>query len=168
MPDKLTNSEIVKALEKWIKNYDGSYVNFKTLGNALDLINRLQAENKRLSTLAELGEIRANDYRVMRDRALKVKAENERLKLELADTKRDLQIVLDNSISAKLPHCVLCGKGAILTKSLKEYDELISDISAEAYKEFAERVKIRFAGTISCNYEAIKQAVDNLLKEMCG
>lgn len=44
----MTDSEIVKALEEWIKNYDGSYVNFKMLGNALDLINRLQAENERL------------------------------------------------------------------------------------------------------------------------
>ena len=35
-------------MEDWIKNYDGSYVNFKTLGNVLDLINRLQAENERL------------------------------------------------------------------------------------------------------------------------
>lgn len=45
MPDnKLTDNEIVKALEDWIKNYDGSYVNFKTLGNTLDLINRQKAE----------------------------------------------------------------------------------------------------------------------------
>lgn len=49
MPDKKpTDSEIVKALEDWIKNYDGSCVNFKTLGNTLDLINRLQAENEGL------------------------------------------------------------------------------------------------------------------------
>lgn len=49
------------------------------MANALDLINRLQEENKRLSTLAELGNKRADDYRVMRDRALKAEAENERL-----------------------------------------------------------------------------------------
>ena len=48
MPNNLTDNEIKKALEDWIKNYDGSYVNFKTLGNALDLINRLEAENESL------------------------------------------------------------------------------------------------------------------------
>ena len=47
--------------------------------NAAELIERQAAEIKRLSTLAELGNTRANDYRVMRDRALKAEAENERL-----------------------------------------------------------------------------------------
>ena len=42
----------------------------------------LKAENERLTTLAELGNMRANDYRVMRDRALKAEAENERLSRE--------------------------------------------------------------------------------------
>ena len=49
---KTNDNEIIKALEDWIKNYDGSYVNFKTLGNALDLINRLQKENEILQTNA--------------------------------------------------------------------------------------------------------------------
>lgn len=50
MPNKISDNDIKKALEDWIKNYDGSYVNFKTLGNALELINRLEAENERLET----------------------------------------------------------------------------------------------------------------------
>ncbi|MBQ7800299.1 MAG: hypothetical protein IJ370_07375 [Oscillospiraceae bacterium] len=44
----------------------------------------------------------------------------------------------------------------------------ILDIKAEAVKEFAERLKIRFAGTISCNAGAIYNAADKILKEMVG
>ena len=41
----------------------------------LDLINRQKAEIERLTTLAELGNIRANGYRAMRDKAKNAKAE---------------------------------------------------------------------------------------------
>lgn len=48
--NKVKDNEIIKALEDWIKYYDdGSYAHFKTLENALDLINRLQAQNKDLA-----------------------------------------------------------------------------------------------------------------------
>ena len=42
----MTDKEIKKALEDWIKYYDGdcSYAHFKTLENALDLINRQKTE----------------------------------------------------------------------------------------------------------------------------
>jgi hypothetical protein len=74
--------------------------------DALDLINRQKAEiealdflikesNKlverqdktidRLKTLAELGNMRANDYRVMRDRALKAESEVKTLREEKAE-----------------------------------------------------------------------------------
>ena len=51
MPDKLTDSEIVKALERLIElTSKDMLISNKgvTYGNVLDLINRLQAENKRL------------------------------------------------------------------------------------------------------------------------
>ena len=95
MSNKLTDSEIVKALEcisGKAKDWDCDKCPFDcaictsfVAEKSLDLINRLQAENKRLSTLAKLGNTRANDYRVMRDRALKAEAENERLKNALTD-----------------------------------------------------------------------------------
>lgn len=63
MPDKLTDREIVKALEEWRKEIVADYQrlqlldapmdcfeshvdNIRVLSNALDLINRLQAENE--------------------------------------------------------------------------------------------------------------------------
>ena len=52
-------------------------IEFKAMRGAA---NSYKAENKKLSTLAKLGNMRANDYRVMRDRALKAEKEIERLK----------------------------------------------------------------------------------------
>jgi uncharacterized protein (DUF2225 family) len=36
----------------------------------------------------------------------------------------------------------------------------------EAIKEFAERLKLRFRNTVSCNYGAIHEAVNRIVKEM--
>lgn len=110
---------------------------------ALDLINRLQTENKRLSTLAELGNKRADDYRVMRDRALKAEKEVERLAANEAEISKRLDVVLPQ---------------------LKEIDNRINTIKAEAYKEFAERLKRRFLN----KNEVINNTIDNLLKELVG
>ena len=110
MPDKkLTDAEIKKALECCMKLTpdcdDCPYWGVRDFGNcfdfagqdALDLINCLQAENKRLSTLAELGNTRANDYRVMRDRALKAEAEKERLSHNL----EAMAVTMSNSARAE-------------------------------------------------------------------
>ena len=48
--------------------------------DARDIIIQQREEIKRLTTLAELGNMRANDYRVMRDRALNAEKEVERLR----------------------------------------------------------------------------------------
>ncbi len=105
MDKKLTDSEIVKDLKEILEIMltMGDLQKAATIRNSFDLINRLQSKNKnlqernvilrgavdhlrknnkRLSTLAELGKTRANDYRVMRDRALKAEKEVERLETE--------------------------------------------------------------------------------------
>ena len=107
-------------------------------------ISRLKAEVERLSTLAELGNTRANDYRVMRDRALKAESENERLKNHIQE-------------------------GIDLAKQIPEMMELVK---AEAYKEFAERAKEELYDWVgadnSIRYPRIKRVLDNLLKELVG
>lgn len=128
MPDKMTDNEIKKAFEEHYKQVDKGYSTHLEYGgkgdeheekyiymlcDTLDLINRLKAENERLSTLAKLGNTRANDYRVMRDRALKAEAENERLNNAIDE--QDIEI-------------------ASLWKRIEE-------AKTEAYKEFAERLK---------------------------
>lgn len=130
MPDKLTDKEIVKALEDWIKNYDGSYVNFKTLGNVFDLINRLQAENERLKKTKYIFanvDYCADDL----DKALK---ENEELKSAI--------------------------------NGFRGYED---KIKAEAYKEFAERLKEKAHKCFMGADKAVTISnIDNLLKELVG
>ena len=41
--------QIIKALECWIKNFDGKLLNFKNLCDALALIKELQAHNENLA-----------------------------------------------------------------------------------------------------------------------
>lgn len=48
---ELNREQVVKALEKWMKNYDGKVTNFVTLGNAIGLIEELVKENERLQDL---------------------------------------------------------------------------------------------------------------------
>jgi len=55
---------------------------YKVMANALALLKKYQAENaekdaeiERLTTLAELGKMRANDYRAMREKAKNARAE---------------------------------------------------------------------------------------------
>ena len=148
MPNKPTDSEIVKALECCIDvnganchecPYDEccSYPKSTMLEDALDLINRLQAENDRkdkifidlLKTSSERADIISG-----------LKAENERLKKGWkADAIR----------------------------------WIIADAKAEAYKEFAEKLKeiaiSRYDAFDEQEYPSVKLTdLDNLLKELVG
>ena len=93
---------------------------------------------------------------------------------------RDVETEPSN-ITEKYPHCVLCSNGAILTKSLEEYDKLIADISTEAVKEFAELLHCHCENRINnpinqkiqpltwaAAYEEFEGVIDNLVKEMVG
>lgn len=55
--------------------------------DAATALSTLQDENESLRVLSELGNMRAKDYRVMRDRAVKAEAENEKLRAELEQVK---------------------------------------------------------------------------------
>lgn len=117
--NKLTDEEIIKALE-CCSNY-----------NDCDKCNFEPKDNKK-KTIGCCLEIMKNAI----DLITRQQAEIERLK-------RELNLVCENSITVRLPHCVLCGNNvAVLTQDLKGYDEFIADVSAEAVKEFAERLKI--------------------------
>lgn len=130
---------------------------------AYDEIDRLQTENENLKVKLQS----------MRGAANSLKMHYEEAQAEVERLKRELDLVIENSISARYPHCVLCDNGAILTKSLEEYDELIADISAEAYKEFAERLKTEYAKGMNWfkkkeSYYVDVGDIDNLLKELVG
>ena len=176
MPDKkLTDNEIIKALECCSKPVGENCqecplhltdcLSVDIDGLALDLINRLQAENEKwqggyMTQKQEIANLEI-ELKAMQGAANSYKAANERLKAEN-------KLLIENDVSNKYPNCVLVEKGRIYTRTLEDYDELIGDISAEAYKEFAERLKLRFSGTLSCSGGVIARAVDNLLKELVG
>ena len=43
---ELNRERLVKALNYWVKNFDGNVTDFKTLCEAISLINKLTTENK--------------------------------------------------------------------------------------------------------------------------
>ncbi len=94
-------------------------------------IKHQQMENKRLEKEVNLVSIQFQD---LQERYEEKQAEIERLENEV-------KLLTQNSITEKFPHCVLCGNGAIITKSLEDYDKIITDISSEAVKEFANMLK---------------------------
>ena len=140
---KYTNEDIISSLkviattgncdECKIRNCKWGTCNCEqiTANAALDFITRQQAELDNLKV----------ENQSLRSAANSLKMHYEEEQAEIERLKRELDLVIENSISARYPHCVLCGNGAILTKSLEEYDELIADISAEAYKECLAKVK---------------------------
>ena len=169
MPDKLTDEQIKKAFEWCTKadcvNCPHIYLNcrFDMARKALDLINRLQAENERLKeekeTLKSL--LNSNQERYFkisnlchkyRNKLKTVKAENERLRNTIDD-------MLDRE--------------PILVERSEKYAK------AEAYKEFAELLHCHCEGIINqphnenvrpiswkVAYEEFDEKIDNLLKEL--
>ena len=49
---ELNREQIIKALECWVKNFDGKVTDFKTLCEAIVLIKELTEENERLRDTA--------------------------------------------------------------------------------------------------------------------
>lgn len=181
MPDKkLTDSEItIKALKEILDVMlcEGDLQRTSTINHAIDLINRLQAklekcekvehfadktiatlqaENKRLSTLAELGNKRANDYRVMRDRALKAEAEIERLEAECDKQYEIAEATIRAEIADGGTSCHWCED--IIKKNAK----------SEAYKEFAEKLAEKAKTEFPKLQVVTVKDINSLLKELVG
>lgn len=97
----MESNDIKKALEDWIKNYDGSYVNFKILGNALDLITQQQAENENLKVENQSLRSAANSFKMHYEEA---QAEIERLQ-QIVEDKGGL-ILIDNAKSEAYKECI--------------------------------------------------------------
>ena len=85
-----------------------------------------------------------------------------RQKVEIESLKREIP-------NRKYATCVKVRNGMIYTKTLDDYDWLIGDISAEAIKEFAERLKETFPqDDFLRSTKRISEDIDNLVKEMVG
>jgi hypothetical protein len=147
MPDKLTDNEIIKALEEWLneirKSYQTSidlgYENISTdtekymilMRETLDLINRLQAKNLNLTS----------DLTSLQNDLTSLQAENERLNFLLDDAYEN-------------------NRGLV---------ELLERAKAEAYKDCIEKVKALFPSyNEPYQYWEIHEGADNLLNELVG
>ena len=141
MPDKLTDSEIVKALRRWLEEIrkarqaylekvnEEHYPSMRyeyLLSDTIHEINRLQAENQRLM----------NQTTTYITSISELTNEVERLRAD-----RESAMLLAADIIAA-------------DKTLK----------AEAYKEFAEKLKFIMCPSVKLEYKDI----DNLLKELVG
>lgn len=170
MPDrKLTNNEIIKALE-CCKNCESC--DYETtdcpLGKemecrsilaeyALDLINRLQAEKQDLEI----------ELKAMRGSSNSYKAENERLKNTIAvftNNAADFANEIDRHKKDKEDAFQFAADIVNAEKIV------VAQAKAEAYKEFADRLKIMFRNGDEVSYYEwlIHYEVDNLLKELVG
>ena len=151
MPDKLTDKEIIKALECCKYEYDTKcelccYNFYSRTGcrselrrNALDLINRLQAKVEKCEKVEHFA-----------DKTIETaNAEIERLN-------KEVEIELDKLNAEK--------------NDVMHYKD---QIKSEAVKEFAERLKEQYAQGINWfgkkeHYFVNVEDIDNLLKELVG
>ena len=145
----MESNDIKKALEDWIKNYDGSYVNFKILGNAFDLITYQKIEIERLRKEVNLVSIQFQD---LQERYEEAQAEIERLNAE-------------NMLT-------ISERNAFRTSF---YDVLkqLKIAKSKTYKEVAERLKEfmhnKFKDLDEYEFEYITERdINNFVKEMVG
>ena len=141
--NKFTGEEIIKRLEQCVKHGNRNY----DTDIALDLINRLQAENKRLGKEVDLVSIQFQD---LQERYEEAQAEIERLK--------------------ECPKCVYEYDGEVMEYCVQgacPNFKTVEQIKAEAYKEFADEFESRcIKGGI---YPAfVKRQLENVKKEMVG
>lgn len=182
MPDKkLTDNEIIKALEScskssWLNDCDGcpcfdpkediqtSECQERIMKYALDLINRLQSQNK---DLAETIHNLTLEKDALFDKLDKLKSEVNRYSIN----------------NHEYANCVGIKNGLIYTHTLDDYENFIEDVSNIAVKDFAERLKNEIINdtAYACDstqhsgyydYQIkigdIPEYIDNLLKEMVG
>jgi hypothetical protein len=159
---KLTDEQIIKGLEICGKEepceecpYNGTQCLYTLPRDAADLVNRQKAEIDDLKVGLDTMRGAANSYKMHYEEA---QAEIERLKSENKS-------LIENDVRNKYPNCVSVEKGRIYTRTLEDYDELIGDISAEAIKEFAERLYDNVK-LIPDAYLGIEYEINALVKEM--
>ena len=171
MPDKLTDNEIVKALEI-CGTYKGKYTDCpafvkvdrsnckNVLLGAVEIINRQNADliDKEKQLQDALKSMAVNKTKVIdcEKEINRLQAENERLKpFEDKIAKFNSHIRVEDML--------------VFASSLEEWLEFCENLKAEAYKEFAERLKdmSEHFWEEKENFVSEEQ-IDNLLKELVG
>ena len=179
MPDKkITDSEIVKALEHCVQKFSCTscplYKSKSSCGGYfLEVINRLQARIDHNSHNMKHLVKSVRDYQKALEKA---KAENKKLKADCENYKQ----VAENQQKATLDKAFEIKRLKEEIERLKKEKERcfycteqankkINEIKAEAYKEFAERLKETFPkDDFLRSTKQISADIDNLLEEMIG
>ena len=141
MPDKLTDNEIKKALELCLKNEC----------------------DKCPFNLSEVCQI--DLMKLLFDLINRLQAENERLKfVRTRDAQRYNEKISDQAHT----NCILIDLHSNAIKEVKELEDRLKTAKAEAYEEFAERLKENSIATFSFEGFVLVEEIDNLLKELVG
>ena len=156
MDKKLPDSEIIKALESYIKDITCAKCGFKdnylliVIKNALDLINRQKARVEKCEKVEHFAD----------KTIATLQAENERLKNILIcfmGALGKVRNIDDIESISQIPIMTELNKG------------IRAEIKAEAYKEFANELKCR---THEISYNTLQGVteydINNLLKELVG
>lgn len=115
------------------------------------------SEIKRLSTLAELGNMRANDYRVMRDRALKAEAKVESKSAVMGTMARCIEIQ-DKEIERLKK---------LLSESEAKFNEAAKRFYKHGVKDFQEKLKKE--ALVDCKYVILPlETIDTVAKDLAG
>ena len=184
----MTDNEIIKAYELCFAERGTSYTcavcPYHQFGelckvnrdkDALDLINRLQAENERLNEIAEsiqkdksfLGkEITKYHKELLKSKVFKFVRDTNRI-YNFMDFKDGEMLVFydypEKTSALSKGYLFFKGKHDIRLVNIKEVKELsLAEIKAEAYKECIEKLKEKTKGLIGQNF------LDDFLKEMVG
>ena len=137
MPNKLTDAEVKKALEEYIEFSDFEYTEYTSI--RIDVLqNALDLINRRE------GENKKNEniIRIADKTIATLQAENESLKAEVERLKANEEMAEGYA------------------------DALVEMTKAEAYKEFAEKIKEKTKWLFSS--VSINNEIDNLLNELEG
>ena len=188
--NKLTDNEIIKALEDKFQRVEYPWVDsswcdveISLLKNAIDLINRQQAENEWLKELCEsiqedksfLGkEITKYHKELLKSKVFKFVRNPNRIYNIMDFQDGEILVFYDypeNPSALSKGYLLFKGKDDIRLLHISEVKELsYAEIKAEAIKEFAKRLKDDMVPNIDDSYieSFVEEYIDNLVKEMVG
>jgi hypothetical protein len=185
MPNKLTDAEItIKALKEILELMlcDGDLQRTSTISHTIDLINRLQAEVEKFKKRQK--PTGASGYKVENGKVVfftNMLGGCRHEYKDLEEVVKTLNELLHEAYSKNEIVFALKCKTDELDKTKAEVERLqkenenfadigkmYSEIKAEAYKEFAERLKANAYYNMAGDNIVFNHDVDNLLKELVG
>lgn len=95
--------------------------------DAATALATFQAENEKLQTLSKLGNMRAQDYRIMRDRAVKAENENEKLRAELEQVTQERDAVKSPEVLEAVDELMEFARARMSTGNWLYYVEVLGE-----------------------------------------